>query len=59
MFYYEIYYEDFKILFATKILKGKICFFQSVLSSRRENNGLVTRYHVKSSQMRNETPLQL
>ena len=51
MFYYEIYYEGFK--------RKNLCFFQSVLSSRRENNGLVTRDHVKSSQMRNETPLQL
>ena len=32
---------------------------RSVLSSRSENTGPVTRYHVKSSQMRKETPLQL
>ena len=49
MFYCEIpwFYQDFK----TKNL-----FFKPVLSSRSENTGLVTRYHVKSSQMRNKTP---
>ena len=52
MFYYEIpwIYQDFK---------GENLFFKSVLSSCSENIGPVTRGHVKSSQMRNETPLQL
>ena len=34
-------------------------FFKSVHSSRSENTGPATRDHVKSSQRRNETPLQL
>ena len=53
MFYHEIqwFYQDFK--------KWKSVFFKSVLSSRIENTGTVTRNHLKSSQMRNETPLQL
>ena len=38
----------------TKILKVKICFFKSVLSSCSKNTGPVTRAHVKSSQMRNK-----
>ena len=42
-----------------KILKKKICDFKPVLSSSNEHSGTVTRDHVKSSQMRNETPLQL
>ena len=33
-------------------------FFKSVLSSRNENTGPVTRDHIKSSQMTNEKPLQ-
>ena len=37
----------------------KIQFLKSLLSSRSENTGPVTRDHVKSSKMRNETPLQL
>ena len=52
--------------FVTKILKVKICFFKkkkkkkkSVPSSRSENTGAATRDHVRSSQMRNETPVQL
>ena len=39
--------------------KSENMFFKSVLSSRRGNTGPVTRDHVKSSQMRNKTPLQL
>ena len=52
MFYYKIawFYQDFK---------SEILLLKSVLSSRNENTGTVTRDHVKSSQMRNETPLQL
>ena len=34
-------------------------FFKFVLSSRSENTEPVTRDQVKSSQMRDETPLQL
>ena len=53
MFYYEIpwFYQDFK--------SENSCFFKSVPSSCSENTGPVTRGHVKSSQTRNETPLQL
>ena len=40
-----------------KILKMKM-FFKSELTSRSEN-GPVTRDHMKTSQMRNKTPLQL
>ena len=43
----------------TKILKVNIYVFKSVLSSHSENSGPVARGHVKSSQMMNETPLQL
>ena len=43
----------------TKILNVKICVFKSVLSLRSENAGPVTRDHIKSSHMRNETTLQL
>ena len=52
MFYYKIFWfcQDLKV---------KICAFKSVLSSHRENSGPATRGHVKSSQMKNETPLQL
>ena len=52
MFYYEIwwFYQDFK---------SENLFFKSVLSSRSENTGPVTRDHVKYSQTRSETPLQL
>ena len=39
--------------------KSENMFFKSVLSSRRGNTGPVTRDHVKSSQMRNKTLLQL
>ena len=35
------------------------CFLKSVLGSRSENTGTVTRDYVKSSQMKNEIPLQL
>ena len=35
-----------------------LCFF-NFTQSRSENTGPLTRGHVKSSQMRNETPLQL
>ena len=53
MFYKKIlwFYLDFK--------SENLCFFKSALSSRSENNGLVTNGHVKSSQMSNEIPLQL
>ena len=49
--YYKIpwFYQHFK----------ENLFFKSVLSSHSENTGPVTRDHFKSSQMRNETPLQL
>ena len=52
MFYYEIprFYQDFK---------DENLFFLSVLSSRCKNTGSVTKNHVKFSQMRNKTPLQL
>ena len=52
VFYYEIQwcYQDFK---------SEYLFFKSVLSSHSEDSGPVTRDHVKSSQMMNETPLQL
>ena len=50
-------FRNFEIII--KILKVKICvFFKSVLSSRSENTGPVTSDHVRSSQIRNETPLQ-
>ena len=42
----------------TKISKVKMWVFKSVLSSSSKNTGPVTRDHVKSSQIRNETPLQ-
>ena len=50
MFYYETpwFYQDFQ---------SENLFFKSVLSSRSENTGPVTRGQVKSSQMRNETHL--
>ena len=53
MFYDEIplFLKDFK--------SENLYFFKSVLSSSSENIGPVTRDHVKSSQMRNKTPLQL
>ena len=38
---------------------GENLFFLYVLSSRSENTKPVIRDHIKSSQMRNETPLQL
>ena len=41
------------------ILKMKFVFLKCVLSARSENSGPATRDHVKSSKMRNETPLQL
>ena len=52
VFYYEIQwcYQDFK---------SEYLFFKSVLSSHSEDSGPVARGHVKSSQMMNETPLQL
>ena len=52
MFYYEIpcLYQDFK---------GENLFFKFVLSSHSGNTGPITRDHVKSSKMKNETPLQL
>ena len=52
MFYYEILwiYQNFK---------SENLFFLSILISRSENTGLVTRGHVKSSQMREEASLQL
>ena len=44
----------------TKIFKVKICaFFKSALSPRNKDAGPVTRDHVNSSQIRNETLLQL
>ena len=49
----------YKIFWFCQDLKVKICAFKSVLSSHRENSGPATRGHVKSFQMRNETPLQL
>ena len=50
---YEIpwFYQGFK--------NENLCFLKSVLISRRENTGPVTRDHAKSSQMRKETPLKL
>ena len=53
MFYHKIpwFYQDFK--------SENCVFFKSVLLSRHENTGLVTRDHAKSFQMRNQTPLQL
>ena len=53
MFCYEIpwFYQDFK--------SKNLCFFKSIHSERSTNTGPVSRDHVKSSQMRNETPLQL
>ena len=52
MFYYEILwiYQNFK---------SENLFFLSILISRSENTGLITRGHVKSSQMREEASLQL
>ena len=52
MFYYKIlwFYQDFK---------GENLFFKFVLSSGSKNTGPVTRDHVKSSQIRKETSLQL
>ena len=52
MFYYKIpwFYQNFK---------SENLFFQSVLGSRSENTRPVTTDHVKSSQVKNETPLQL
>ena len=59
----HILYVMFMECFATKsngfakILKVKnLRFFKSVLSSRRENIGPVTKDHVKSFQIRNERP---
>ena len=46
----KTFYQDCKI---------ENLFFESVLSSRSEITGPVTRSHVKSSLVRNETPLQL
>ena len=43
----------------TKMLKCRFVFFKSVLSSRSKNTGPVTGDYVKSSEMRNETLLQL
>ena len=43
----------------TKFQKWKYVFFKSVLSSRSENTEPVISDHVKSSETRNETPLQL
>ena len=53
MFYYETprFHQDFKI--------ENLCFFKSVLSPSSKITGPVTKDHVKSSQMRKETPLQL
>ena len=53
MFYYK------KSSGFTKVLKVKICVCKSVLNSRRENTGPVTKPVIKSSQIRNNTPLQL
>ena len=52
MFYCKIpwFYQDFK---------SKNMFLKSVLSSRCENTGPLSKDHVKSSRMRNETPLQV
>ena len=53
MFYYKIpwFYQDFK---------SKSPFFlKSVLSSRSEHTGPVTRDHIKFSQMMNETSFQI
>ena len=54
MFYYKIpwFYQDF-------VSENLLFFFKSVLSSRNKNTGPVTRGHVKPSQMRNETLLQI
>ena len=44
--------------FTMKSREVKICvFFKSVLSSRSENTGPVTRDHAKFSQMRSKTSL--
>ena len=65
IFYYSHTYNVyvtfyFKILWFTKFLKVKVCVFLNlVFSLRSENTGPVTRDHVKSSQMRKKTPLQL
>ena len=52
MFYYEIqwFYQDFR---------SENLFFKSVISAHSRNTGPTTRDHLKSSQMRKETPLQL
>ena len=52
MFYYEIlwFYQDFK---------SENLFLKSMHSSHCENTGPVTRNHIKSSQMRKGTFLQL
>ena len=52
MFYFKLlwFYQDFT---------SENLFLKSALSSRCENTGPVTRDHVKSTQLRNETPLQL
>ena len=41
-----------------KILKVKICVFEICTQITQQNTGPVTRDHVKSSQMRNITPLR-
>ena len=51
MFYYKIlrFYLDFK---------NENLFFKSVLILRSKNTGSITRSHVESSQIMNETPLK-
>ena len=53
IFYHKIpwFYQDFKN-------ENLFFFFKSVLSSLSKNTEPVTRDHVKSSQMKYETPLQ-
>ena len=44
---------------STRSEKRKSVFFKYILSLFSENTRPVPRYYVKSSQMRNKTPLQL
>ena len=56
-------YDDIVCIFALcnlNLSDQVICvFFKSVLSSCCEKTGPVTRDHIKFSQMRNKTPLEL
>ena len=51
--------ENRESMILPRSLKWKSVFFKSVLSSASENSRPVARDYVKSSQRRNETPLQL